>query len=206
MAYNPVTDFAALLRNTGGGVRTEQMPGLDFVVSALQRAGLLGGLVISATAPVVNQAATPWFQPAVPSWTAEGVLFLWNASALAYQPATPALWAAFFSLSVIGYTFQSIASSSATILSGVTLAAIQRAAPAATAVTLPVLASQFATGKRLQVVDFSTGVVNHTITLSTPDGATIMGLANWTLLSTAAQLAGVMLQPSPDLNAWVIAP
>jgi hypothetical protein len=206
MGYNPATDFLALLRNTGGGVRTEQMPGLDWIVAALQRAGLLTNLVIGQTAPVVNQAATPWFQPAMPSWTGEGVLFLWNAGAAAYQPATPALWANFFAPAVSGYSFQSVTTGASVILGGTSLVAVQRASPVATALTLPSLAAQFATGRKLQIVDFSTAVAGHTITLSVPDAATIMGQATWQLLSTADQLAGVMLQPSTDLNAWVIAP
>jgi hypothetical protein len=206
MSYNPTTDFLALLRNMGSGVRTEQMPGLDYVVAALQRAGLLTNLVIGQTAPSSNQAATPWFQPAIPSWTGEGVLWLWNAAASTYQVATSALWVAFLFQSTSGYVFQNIATNSAAVLAGTTLAAVQRAAPAATAITLPTLANQFAFARKLQIVDFSTGVVNHTITLTTPDGATIMQQASWQLLSTAVQLAGVMLQPSPDLNSWVIAP
>jgi len=205
MSYTPTTDFIALLRNTGAGVRTEQMPGLDFVVSAMARAGLIN-LVISATAPLSNQATTVWFQPASPSWSAEGVLFLWNAAATAYQPATPALWAAYLIPLQAGYVFQSAAAASVAITAGVSLLAVQRAAPVATGLILPNLAAQFASGKKLQIVDFSTGVANHTITLTTPDGATIMGLASWQLLSTAFQLSGVMLQPSPDLNSWIIAP
>lgn len=208
MSYNYLTDFLALLRNTGGGVRTEQMPGLDFVVSALARAGFIT-LVVSATAPTVNQASTVWFQPASPSWSAEGILYLWNAGAAAYQLATPALWQAYFLPLTSGYSFQSLAASGLSITAGVTLAAVQRVAPAATAITLPTLAAQFASGKKLQIVDFSTGVVGHTITLSVPEVAaipTIMQKATWQLFSAADQLAGIMLQPSPDLNSWVIAP
>lgn len=205
MGYSPTTDFLALLRNTGGGVRTEQMPGLDYVVAALARAGFIT-LSISATAPTTNQAATAWFQPASPSWTAEGVLYLWNGTVGAYQPATPALWAAYFVPVISGYSFQSVNAGAGVVTAGTTLLAIQRAAPAATSLILPTLAAQYATGKKLQIVDFSTGVVNHAITLTVPDTATIMQQAAWELLSTANQLAGIMLQPSPDLNAWVIAP
>jgi hypothetical protein len=97
VSYNFTTDFLALLRTTPGGQRSEQMPGLDYVVAALARAGLIN-LVVSQSAPTANQATTVWFQPAVPSWSAEGVLFLWNAAAVAFQPATPVLWAAYLSL------------------------------------------------------------------------------------------------------------
>lgn len=93
MSYNPITDFIALLRQTAGGVRSERMPGLDYVVAALARAGLIS-ISVGQTAPVVNQATTVWFQPAVPSWTGEGVVFLWNAAVPGYQIATPALWSA----------------------------------------------------------------------------------------------------------------
>lgn len=89
MSYNPLTDFIALLRSTGGGVRTERMPGLDYVVAALARAGLIS-VVAGQTAPIANQATTVWFQPTVPSWTGEGVVLLWNGAA--YVAATPALW------------------------------------------------------------------------------------------------------------------
>lgn len=207
MGYTPATDFLALLRNTGGGVRTEQMPGLDWVVAALARAGFIT-LAVSATAPVTSQATTAWFQPASPSWSAEGILYLWNAQAVpaAYQPATPALWAAYFVPVISGYSFQGISSGAAAINAGVTLAAVVRNAPVTTTLVLPTLAAQFATGKNLRIIDFSTGVVNHAITLTPSDTSTIMQLPSWQLNSTAAQLAGIMLQASPDLNAWIIAP
>ena len=71
MSYNPTTDFIGLLRLVGSGVRSERMPGLDWVVSALSRMGFIT-LSVSQTAPTNNQATTAWFQPAIPSWTAEG--------------------------------------------------------------------------------------------------------------------------------------
>jgi hypothetical protein len=39
MSYNPATDFIGLLRLVGSAVRSERMPGLDYVVAALARAG-----------------------------------------------------------------------------------------------------------------------------------------------------------------------
>jgi len=90
MAYNPVTDFLALWRNNAGVVTKTQMPGLDFVVSALARAGFIT-LAVSATPPVVNQSTTAWLQAAVPSHSGEGVMWLWDAAATAYVAATPAL-------------------------------------------------------------------------------------------------------------------
>ena len=91
--------------------------------------------------------------------------------------------------------FQSAAGAVTNINAGTTLLAVQRNNPVTTSLGLPVLGAQVATGKKLQIVDFSTNVVNHAIALTTPDGATIMQSALFTLNSTADQLAGVMLQP-----------
>lgn len=90
MVYNPATDFLALWRNIAGQVSKEQMPGLDYVVRALARAGLFS-LSVSATAPVANQATTAWLQTAVPSYSAEGALFLWDKITTAYLPASAGL-------------------------------------------------------------------------------------------------------------------
>lgn len=91
MAYNPVTDFLALFRQTSNGVRGERAPTLDVVLSTLARAGLFN-MVVSQTAPTAAQTTTAWFVPASQSWAAEGSLFLWNANTNAYEPATPALF------------------------------------------------------------------------------------------------------------------
>lgn len=203
MSYNPLTDFQALLRQAGGSVSLERMPGLDYVVAALARAGLFT-LSVGQTAPTVNQATTAWFRPSVPSWVAEGTMFLWNATAVAYQPATPALWNAL--LTPGGYALQSVTTASGVVLTGTTILAIQRTAPTATALILPKLSEQWLTGRPLKIVDWSTAIVNHAITLSTPDGSTIMQQASWQLLSSAVQLAGIALYPAPELNGWVIAP
>lgn len=90
MVYDPTKDFLGLWRNVAGVVSKVEMPGLDYVVAALARAGLVT-LSVSATAPVVNQATTAWLQTAVPSYSAEGVLYLWNPATSAYAIATPAL-------------------------------------------------------------------------------------------------------------------
>ncbi len=91
MAYNYLTDFVGLWRATTGGVEKGEMPGLDFVVAALGRAGILN-LVISGSPPVVNQDTTAWFKPSAspPDYAAEGVLYLWNGTT--YVPATPELF------------------------------------------------------------------------------------------------------------------
>lgn len=107
MAYSPTTDFLALLRQTSGGVRFERMPGLDYVVAAMARAGLVN-LAVSATEPATNKATTAWFRPAVPSWSSEGVLFIWNGGAGEYEPATPALWSALIVASAVQTVVQDV--------------------------------------------------------------------------------------------------
>jgi hypothetical protein len=202
MSYTPTTDFLALLRNVAGGEAVARMPGLDYVVAALARAGLFS-LSVGQTAPLVNQATTVWLKPSQPSWVAEGTVYLWNAAAGTYQVATTTtLWSALLGLS--GYSFQSAATAAANIASGTSLLAVQRAAPAATALILPAVGSRG--GRSLQIVDWSTGIVAHAVTLTPAGTETIMQQPSWTLLSTAVQLAGVTLYPSPDLNGWVIAP
>jgi hypothetical protein len=89
MSYTRATDFVGLMRAVTGGVQKAEMPGLDFLISGLSASGLVN-VSISATAPVANQATTMWFQPATPSYSAEGVLYLWNGAA--YVAATPALF------------------------------------------------------------------------------------------------------------------
>lgn len=203
MAYEPTTDFLALLRQTAAGVEPSRMPGLDYVVAALARAGLFK-LSVGQTAPTVNQANTVWLRPSLPSWVAEGTVFLWNPATSAYEPATPALWGAV--LATGGYSFQSVAAPSSAVIAGTSILAIQRTAPAETALLLPNLAAQWLTGRPLKIVDYSNSVANHVVTLTTPDGSAIMQQTSWQLLSTAAQLAGATLHPCPDLNGWIIAP
>lgn len=91
MVFNPAIDFLGLWRNVAGQVSKIEMPGLDYVVAALARAGLIT-LSVSATAPVVNQSTTAWLQAAVPSYSAEGALRLWDPVTSAYVAATPALF------------------------------------------------------------------------------------------------------------------
>lgn len=91
MVYNPATDFIGLWRNIAGAVSKMEMPGLDYAIAALARAGLFT-LSVSATAPVVNQSTTAWLKTAVPSYSAEGALFLWNADTDEYEAATAGLF------------------------------------------------------------------------------------------------------------------
>lgn len=199
--YVPTTDFLSLLRQEAGAVEFLRMPGLDFSVAALARAGLFK-LFVSQTAPMANQPTTVWLKPALPSWTAEGVVFIWNAATGAYEQATPALWTQLLS-PPFPYVFQSVGGDQA-INNQTTLLAVQRTAPVTTALTLPPLINR--NGQPLRVVDWSLAVVNHAIVLTTPDGATIMRRTAWVLYSTPDQLSGVTLSPSIDLNGWVIAP
>lgn len=94
MSYTPGTDFVALWRNQTGGAAKAEMPTIDFLVSALQRAGLIN-VTFSDTQPIANQATTMWFRPAIPTYAGEGVLYLWNAATAAYLIATPTLFAAY---------------------------------------------------------------------------------------------------------------
>ncbi len=91
MVYNPATDFLALLRSTSGGARSARMPGLDFIIEGFIRAGLVS-VFVGQNPPVANQATTVWFKPAVPSWSGEGQVNIFNLAVGAYQPATPTLW------------------------------------------------------------------------------------------------------------------
>lgn len=203
MAYDPVTDFLALIRQTASGAQIANIPGLDYVLAAMSRAGLIT-LFTSQSEPTVNQATTAWLKPASPSWTSEGTLFLWNSSTAAYELATPALWAALFA-GGSPYVFQSAAAASNVIAPETTLLAVQKTAPATTTLTLPPIANRL--GQKLQIVDWSDGVVTHAITLLPSGvGTTVMKRNSWLLVSTADQLSGVTLQPSSDLNAWIIAP
>jgi hypothetical protein len=201
MSYSAITDFIGLLRSTGGGIRSVRMPGLDYLIAGLARAELFL-LWTGTTAPTSNQATTVWLLPASPSTVAEGAIFLWNGSA--YVPATPALWSVLFAGGQSsGYVFQEVTTGAGAVNSATSLLAVERVNPAATALTLPSVSVRG--GEALQVVDWSSAVANHAITL-TPNGAeTIMRLSSFELLSTPDQLAGVTLYPSVDLNGWVIA-
>jgi hypothetical protein len=199
MTYNPVTDFMALVRLTAGAASVAKMPGLDYVVAAMARANMFS-LHVSQTAPIVNQESTVWLKPSLPSWVAEGVVYLWDGSG--YAVATAELWGVLFGL-VGREVFQSTAISSAVVGVNTTLFAIQRTNPVSTVISLPSVASKRGA---LKLVDWSINVVEHQITLE-PNGAdTIMQAADWQLFSTPDQMAGLTLYPSTDLDGWVIAP
>lgn len=82
--------------------------------------------------------------------------------------------------------------------------AIEKTAPTATALSLPTVAAR--NGLPLHIVDWSTSVTDHAITL-TPNAANtggIMKSATLVLNSTSAQLASVTLYPSETLNGWYL--
>lgn len=201
--YNPITDFLGLVRRVGSSASIASMPGLDFVVSALARAGMFT-LWTGQNAPTVNFTTTVWLKPSSPSWVAEGVVYLYNAISAEYEIATPELWDALLSAAFSSYSFQSVTGAAGVVSNDTSLLAIQRTAPAATVLQLPSVTNRG--GKGLQVVDWSTGIVEHAVIIMPAVGATIMRAASWTLFSTPDQLTGVTLYPSTDLNGWVIAP
>jgi len=92
MAFNPNSDFFALLRS-GTPHTMKRMPVLDVVVYTLGMSGFFN-VVTSDTAPLVNQPTTVWLDPANPSWGANGSVKLWDAATTQYLPATPALFVA----------------------------------------------------------------------------------------------------------------
>lgn len=82
--------------------------------------------------------------------------------------------------------------------------AVNRAAPSATAGTLPAVATR--NGLPISITDWSTSIVDHTITL-TPNGAeTIMRQATFPLYSNDSFRASVMLWPSVALSGWYMRP
>lgn len=80
--------------------------------------------------------------------------------------------------------------------------AIVENAPTATTLTLPSVVSQDQTP--LTIVDLSTNVTEHTITL-TPHGTdTIMRLPSYQIVSTTDQLSSITLYPFTSLGIWYV--
>lgn len=191
MSYSPLTDFIALLRLTGGGVRTERMPGLDYVVSALARAGLIN-LSVSLTAPTSNQATTAWFRPSVPSWTTEGTLFLWNPATVAYEVATPALWFLTLSSATVEVVQDVTTVGPVLVQVNATVVRVQNVG-APVALTLPLSATK---QKPVLISDWA----NHAgttglITISTSGGEIFPG--GGTTWQIGADAGSVFLRPVP---------
>lgn len=194
MAYAPNIDFLALLRQTSGGVRAARVPGLDYVVAAMARAGLFL-LVVGQVAPTSNQAATVWLKPAFPnSWAIEGSVFMWNANTTEYEPATPALWSALLSA----------ASPPSQVVQDVTAvgpvnvqpdANIVRVMNVGAAVTLVMPPSGTKVGPVL-ISDWANGASAHNIIITLASGGDAFpgGVTVWTL---GADTASVFLRPVP---------
>lgn len=191
MSYTPAIDFLALLRQTGNGMRTERMPGLDYVVPALARAGLII-LSVGQTAPVANQATTAWFKPAVPSWAAEGTLFLWDPVALAYSPATPLLWSLFLTLTAasVQITQDVTSPGPANVLTNAGVVRVNQLVSAPITLVMPLSSTKIGS---VLITDWKgdAGANNITIQRTAPDvfpGA----LTSWTI---GADTGSVFLRP-----------
>lgn len=190
MSYAPTTDFLALLRQTSGGVRTERMPGLDYVVAALARTGMIA-LAVGQTAPIVNQSTTAWFKSAIPSWSAEGALYLWNATTIQYELATPALWSSFFTATFAEIVQDVITVGPVNVQANATVVRVQNVG-APVALVMPLAASK--QGPVL-VSDWANLAGTNNITISR-SGADVFpnGATTWTL---GGDGASVFLRPVP---------
>lgn len=96
---------------------------------------------------------------------------------------------------------QNVTGSSAIILPTTNLVVIQRSAPVATALTLPDVEDAI---NALGILDWSTSVATHTITLTPGAGQTIMQQANLQLVSVTGVLAHVVLVPVVEVSGWMI--
>jgi hypothetical protein len=179
------------------------MPGLDFVTSALQRIGLFGLWVHPSNPPTTDVSSTVWLKTSSTSWSAEGSIFLYNATTATFEPATPALWRAIFVAASGANVFQSVTGGAAAVNALTTLLAVERDNPGLTGLTLPSVVGR---SQSLQIVDWSTNVAAHEVRLAPWPGETIMRRAQFSIWSNADQLGGVTLYPSVDLLGWVIAP
>lgn len=190
MSYAQTTDFLALLRQTSGGVRTERMPGLDWFVAALARAGFIT-LSIGQTQPIVNQTTTAWFKPAIPSWSAEGALFIWNIGTAQYEPATPALWSAFLFITSSG-VLQDVAVAGPTAIAVNTTILRVMNVGAPVALTMPLAANKLGA---VLVSDWANLAGANPITI-TRSGADVFpnGATTWTI---GGDGGSVFLRPVP---------
>ena len=97
-----------------------------------------------------------------------------------------------------------ITNPSAVIAGGVSAVAIRKTAPTTTALTLPSVFVQG--GVPINIVDWSSSVTNHDITITPSGSETIMQVGTWQMFSSAASLGSIRLYPSTALNGWYIAP
>lgn len=191
MAYSPVTDFLALLRTTPGGVRTERMPGLDWLAAAMSRAGMFT-LVIGQVAPTANQTVTAWFKPALQSSVSEGALFLWNSAANEYELATIVLWRALLSAGGSGAAVvQEVTTAAANVQINATVVRVQNVG-AAVLLTMPLAALM---AGPVLISDWLNGATAHNITITLSGGDVFPGGGNnWTITDDAGS---VFLRPVP---------
>jgi len=96
MAYARSTDFLALLRSTGDGVRFERMPGLDWLVVGMAAAGMFTLWVDPVNPPNSNQTTTVWLKTNSTSFAVEGAVYLWDNGISNFSPASPKLWQRLF--------------------------------------------------------------------------------------------------------------
>lgn len=191
MSYATATDLLALIRQTSGGQRVARMPGLDYIVVALARAGFFQ-IFVGQSAPVANQATTLWFQPNINSWLIEGTVWLWNATAAQYQPATPSLWSALLFSSPAAAIVQDVTTAGpVTVETIANVVRVQNVGapvtllmPLSTTVLNPVLISDWAN---------HAGTNNILITLSGSDTFPL----NATTQTIAADGGSVLLRPVP---------
>lgn len=196
MSYAPTTDFLALLRLLPGGVRTERMPGLDYIVAALARAGQFA-LSVGQTPPTANQATTAWFVPASSSWASEGTLFLWNAATGAYELATPTLWAAIFTASNAAQVTQTVtAPGPANVLTNANAVLVNQAASAPIALVMPLAANKIGP---VLISDWKGDAgAGNTITVTLAGADTFPGgLTSWQIADNAGSL---FLRPIPGVG------
>jgi hypothetical protein len=93
MAYASNTDALALIRQTAGGARVASMPGVDWLLAAFARIGLVTLWVDPDSAPSTgNVATTVWLKTSSTSWATEGAVYLWDGDVTAFVAATPELW------------------------------------------------------------------------------------------------------------------
>lgn len=179
MSYNPTTDFMGLLRLVGSGVRSERMPGLDYVIAALSRIGFIN-LSVGQTAPTTSQANTVWLQPAIPSWAAEGTVWLWNSVAGAYQVATPTLWIELLASGASTGPSRIITASGVFVMStadagGAVGLNRAGAAPGVSSTTLP---GASVAGMLYAIEDINKNFQAGPVTVNAPVGMTIAGAAS----------------------------
>lgn len=107
-------------------------------------------------------------------------------------------------------SLQIVTGSSDTIADDTSHVLVNRSAPSTTGLTLPDASTR--NGRPLAIIDYSSSVVDHSITLTPVSGAQkIMRQSTWGLASNAYQLASVTLIPIEDPDdsgntIWIIAP